>query len=124
MLWHILLAQGDAGAGAGGQPQGPPPLMQFLPIIAIFAIMYFLMILPMRRQKREQMNMLAALKKNDKVITSSGILGTVVALKEQEDEVTLKVDDTSNTRIRMLKSSIVRVIPSESAEVVGETKSS
>ena len=55
------------------------------------------------KQKREQQNALAGLKKNDKVVTSAGILGVVVAIKDNEDEVTLRVDDTSNTRIRVLR---------------------
>ena len=62
------------------------------------------------RQRKELQKALAAMKKNDKVVTSGGILGVVVALKDNEDEVTLKVDETSNTRIRVLKSSVVRII--------------
>ena len=94
-------------AEADNQPQSTPPwfyLMYALPVL-----MLVMLFRTNSKQKREQQSALAALKKNDKVVTTAGILGVVVALKENEDEVTLRVDDTSNTRIRVLKSSIVRV---------------
>jgi preprotein translocase subunit YajC len=78
----------------------------------MYALPVLLLIMMFRsnsKQKRDQQNALSALKRNDKVVTQAGILGVVVAIKENEDEVTLRVDDTSNTRIRVLKSSIVRV---------------
>ena len=96
-----LLAQTD------NQQQGMPPwgyLMYALPVLLLI-----MMFRSNSKQKKEQQNALANLKKNDKVVTSAGILGVVVAIKENEDEVTLRVDDTSNTRIRVLKSSISRV---------------
>jgi preprotein translocase subunit YajC len=74
------------------------------------------------RQKRELQNALASLKKNDKVVTSSGIIGVVVAVKENEDEVTLKTDDASNTRIRVLKSTIAKITSGD--QTTGETKTS
>jgi preprotein translocase subunit YajC len=96
-----LLAQTD-------NQQGGPPLASYL----MFGLPLLLLLMFWRtssKQKREQQNALAGLKKNDKVVTQAGILGVVVAIKENEDEVTLRVDDTSNTRIRVLKSSIVRI---------------
>ena len=54
-------------------------------------------------------------------LSSGGILGTVVAVKDNEDEVTLKTDDASNTRIRVLKSSVVRIL-SDNQPATGETK--
>ena len=72
------------------------------------------------KAKREAQAALAAMKKNDRVVTSGGILGVIVSMKDNEDEVTLRVDDTSNTRIRVLKSSIVRVTSGDAT--AGETK--
>jgi preprotein translocase subunit YajC len=95
-----LLAQTD-------NQQSTPPwfyLMYALPVLLLI-----MMFRSNSKQKRDQQNALSALKKNDKVVTQAGILGVVVAMKENEDEVTLRVDDTSNTRIRVLKSSIVRI---------------
>jgi preprotein translocase subunit YajC len=112
MEWILLLAEGEAAPG--GQPAQPGGGLMGTVILfgLMFLVMYVFMILPMRRQRRDQMNMLAALKKNDKVVTQAGILGVVVGIKENEDEVTLKVDDSTNSRMRVLKSSIARILPS------------
>src|SRR5262249_1683406 len=107
-ILSLLLAQGDNAQG-GGSPGWTP----FVPIILIGVMFYLLLFLPMQRQKKQLQASLAALKKNDKVVTSGGIIGTVAAIKDKEDEVTLKIDDSSNVRLRVLKSSIVRVISSQ-----------
>lgn len=109
----VLLADGEPTQGA---PQWTY-LMYAIPIILL--LMFFR---AGSKQKKDLQKALAALKKNDKVVTSGGILGVVVAVKENEDEVTLKVDDTSNTRIRVLRSSIVRITSGD--QTVGETKPS
>jgi preprotein translocase subunit YajC len=104
---HVLLAQAD-----GAQPpQGGGQLLTFMPLVLIVILGYFLLMRPMRKQQREQQNMLAALKKNDKVITSGGLIGIVANVKD--DEVTLKVDESSNVRLRVTKNSIVRVMREE-----------
>jgi preprotein translocase subunit YajC len=76
-------------------------------------LFYFFILRPMRRQDRERAALLGSLKKNDDVITSSGIYGTVVAVSEKEDEVTVKVAD--NVRLRMTKGSIARNLSNEAA---------
>jgi preprotein translocase subunit YajC len=101
---HALLAQAE------GQPQGST-LLTFLPLIAIVFVGYFLLMRPMRRQEKERQALLAALKKNDKVITSGGLIGIVANIKD--DEVTLKVDESSNVRLRVTKGSVVRVVREE-----------
>jgi len=115
-LWLTLLAQAD-----GTQQGGAPSWFQFLPFI-LLGLMVVMFMRTSARQKRELQNALSSLKKNDKVVTSAGILGVVVALKENEDEVTLKTDDASNTRIRVLKSSIVKIVSGD--QTTGETKTS
>src|SRR5262249_39724252 len=99
---QVLFAQAD-----GGQ-QPANPLITFMPIIAIVILGYFFLMRPMRKQQKEQQAMLAALKKNDKVVTSGGLIGVVAAIKD--DEITLKVDESSNVRLRVTRSSIVRVM--------------
>lgn len=111
--WLPLLAQDPT-------PQGAPQLMMYLPFI-VMGLMLVLFFRASSKQKRQMQQALAALKKNDRVVTSGGLLGVVVALKENEDEVTLKVDDASNTRVRVLKSSIVRVTSGDTT--VGDMKS-
>lgn len=93
--------------GTGGSLFGNPLLM-LLPIGILF---YFIMLRPMRRQQQEQKAMTSNLKKNDKVLTSAGIYGTVVAVSETNDEVTVKVDN--NVRLKVTKGSVARNITRE-----------
>lgn len=81
---------------------GNNPLISLLPVIFIFVIFYFLLIRPQKKAQDEHKKMVAGLKKNDEVITSGGIHGTVVNVKEAS--VTLKVDD--NVKIEVQKNSI------------------
>jgi len=79
--------------------------MGFLPIILIFAAMYFLLIAPQRKKEKKHREMLGALRVGDKVITIGGIFGTVTALKD--DRVHISVDES--TRLELLKSAIQTV---------------
>jgi len=84
---------------------GANPLVSFMPIIFIFIIFYFILIRPQKKAQDEHKKMIAALKKNDEVVTSGGIHGTIVNVKETA--VTLKVDD--NVKLDIEKSCIVRM---------------
>jgi preprotein translocase subunit YajC len=85
----------------------------WVPLILIF---YFLLIRPQRRQEAERRAKLAALKKNDRVITVGGIYGVVTNVQREIDEVTIKVDETSNTKLRVTLGSIARVLGDESSD--------
>lgn len=101
----LLIAQAD-GVGQGAA-QGPPvnPLVQMAPMLVMFAILfYFIMIRPQQREQKERQQRLDALKKNDKVVSIGGIVGTIVDFSGDGKRVTLKVDDT--TRIKFTRSSI------------------
>jgi preprotein translocase subunit YajC len=113
MLSHFILLAEQSG-DTGASPQGSL-LISLLPLLFIGVIFWFLMIRPMKRQEQERQSLLNALKKNDKVVTSGGIIGIVAAIKDKDDEVTLKVDESSNVRIRVTKASIVRVLGGEDA---------
>ena len=65
----------------------------------IGVLFYVLMIRPERRKRAELSQMLANLKKNDRVVTIGGIFGTVVNVQQGLEEVTIKVDEGSNTKI-------------------------
>lgn len=92
----------QAQASATGQSN---PLMSLMPIALIFVIFYFLLIRPQKKQQKDHATMLEGLAKNDDVVTSGGIFGTIVNL--QDDVVTLRVDD--NTRIKVTKGSISKL---------------
>jgi preprotein translocase subunit YajC len=81
-----------------------------LPLIILVPAFFLLVVLPSRRQAKEQQTMLSALKKKDRVLTSAGIIGVVDSIKEKEDEVSLKIDENSPVRLRVTKSSIVRIL--------------
>jgi preprotein translocase subunit YajC len=83
--------------------QAPNPLLNLMPVILIFAVFYFLLIRPQKKSQDEHKKMVAGLKKNDEVITSGGIHGTIANVKEHT--VTLKVDD--NVKVEVQKNSIM-----------------
>ena len=91
-----------------GQETTPPgsPLMQYIPFILIFVVMYFLLFRGPRKKQQQHKQMVQTLSKNDKVRTIGGIIGTVVDIKG--DEVTLKVDESNNTKIKIASSAIGR----------------
>lgn len=107
-------AAGDGAAPAAGQGQSPIPGMEMLPMFLIIGVLfYFMLVRPQRREQAARQALLEQLKKNDRVVTSGGIYGVVVNVQQGVDEVTLRVDESSNTRIKVTRSSIVRVIGDE-----------
>lgn len=119
-LWGIaptfvLFAQ-EAGAGAAGGKGGGEPMQllpSLLPIIAICILFYFLLIRPQRREQSRRQAMLESVKKNDRVLTAGGIYGVVMNIHREADEVTVKVDEATNTKLRLTLSSITRVLGDE-----------
>src|SRR5689334_22801868 len=79
------------------------PLVGFLPLLLIIAIFYFLVFMPMQRQRKQQQHMLRELQNGDVVVTSGGIVGTIVSLAE--DRVVLKVKP-GDTKLEFLRSAI------------------
>jgi preprotein translocase subunit YajC len=92
------------GAGAGGAESS---LMSFLPLILMFAVLYFIMIRPQMKRQKEHRNMLAAMAKGDEVITSGGIVGKVT--KVSDAYVGVEVAD--GTEITVQKSSVSTILP-------------
>jgi preprotein translocase subunit YajC len=85
--------------------------MQLLFIGGIFVIMYFILFREPRKRQRQQQQMIQSIKKNDKVRTIGGIIGTVVDIKD--DEIVLKVDESNNTKIRIMASAIGKNLSNE-----------
>lgn len=77
-----------------------------MPIFLIFGVMYFLLIRPQMKQQRELAQMQAKLKKNDEVVTTGGIHGTIANIKDRT--VTLRVDD--NVRLEVDKTAVTRLV--------------
>ena len=105
--WWPLLAQGDANPNPG---VGGSPWLQMIPFILVLVLYFVIVGGGRRREDKKQQQLLGSLKKNDRVVTVGGIIGTVANINDKE--VTLKVDD--NTKLRFLRSSIHRVLGGES----------
>jgi preprotein translocase subunit YajC len=93
-------------AGGGGMGW----LSVVAPLLFIFAIFYFLLILPQQRRQKKWTAMLDSLKTGDKVVTSGGLRGTIVALKD--DSVHLRVPP-DNLRLEVTKASVTQVTTTE-----------
>ncbi|MCE5301534.1 MAG: preprotein translocase subunit YajC [Planctomycetaceae bacterium] len=112
----VLLAEGASSSGSPAPDAGASSMLpSLLPLLAIFVLFYFLLIRPQRREQSRRQAMLSAVKKNDRVITAGGIYGVVTNVHQEADEVTVKVDETTNTKLRMTLSSITRVLGDESS---------
>lgn len=82
--------------------------------VLIFVLLYFMILRPQRKEQQSRTDMLSNLKKNDRVITVGGIYGVVTNVRQDGDEVTIKVDEATNAKLRLTLSSISRVISAES----------
>lgn len=96
-----LLAQqaGDPGFG-----------MMFMPLVMIVVMYWLLIARPQKREMATKAAMLKALKKNDHVMTVGGIYGVVTNVRAEANEVTLRIDETNNTRMKVTLTSIIRVL--------------
>lgn len=115
MLHEItaLLALGAPPSEQQGQG-GPPLIMQLFPFILMFVMLYFVLIRPQQKRAREHQELLKSLKPGDKVLTSGGIVATVVTVKDKT--VTVR---SADTKVEILKSAV-----SEITERGGEVKES
>jgi preprotein translocase subunit YajC len=111
---YILVAQ-DPPAEAPAQKKAPGnPLGDPTFIFLMFGLMVvFLFILPARQQRRQQQELQAAIKTGAKIVTTSGIIGTIVTIKDNEDEITIR---SGETKLRVTKGSIARVLGQDDAE--------
>ena len=104
MLISAAYAQ---GTGITGLFDNQSALIQFLPLILIFVVFYFLLIRPQQRKAKDQKAMLDALRRGDRVVTGGGIIGTVARV-ENPEEVTVDIAD--GVRVRVLRSTISSVL--------------
>jgi preprotein translocase subunit YajC len=89
-----------ANAAAGGAPQDM--LIQFLPLIALVVLFYFLMIRPQQRRMKLHQEMLGSIKRGDNVVLSSGVLGKVVRVEDKEVGVEIATGVTVKVRKSMI----------------------
>lgn len=105
----VILTASTAFAADGAAPPvqggGPGVLGQFVPLILIFVVFYFLLIRPQQKRAKETKAMLDSLKKGDKIITGGGVYGLVEAVTD--DTVTVKIAD--NVKVKMLRSAVAAI---------------
>jgi preprotein translocase subunit YajC len=94
---------------------GGNPLSMLLPFVLIFAVFYFIVIMPAKKQQKKKDAMIAGLKKGDRVVTSGGIHGTVATVEDQS--LLLKVAE--NTKIRISKSAVAGLVGNDGTESEG-----
>ncbi len=85
------------------------PLMGFLPMVLIFAIFYFVLLLPLQRQRKAQKALLAGLQNGQVVQTSGGIVGTVLSVNADDDTLVIRVKP-DNIKIQVVRSAVSGVI--------------
>jgi preprotein translocase subunit YajC len=85
------------------------PVLGFLPILLIFGIFYFLLFLPMQRQKKQQKKMLAELQTGSTVVTTGGIIGTITSIGE-DDTLIIRVKP-DNLKIQIARSAVSGLMP-------------
>jgi preprotein translocase subunit YajC len=110
MHLNEILAQAAAPqATPAATPQGSP-LGLFIPIVLMFVIVYFMMLRPQSQQRKKQAKLLETLKSGDKVVTSSGIVGVVITVKDST--VSLR---SADAKMEITKSSVVQILESSAA---------
>jgi len=104
----FIYLMGTAPAASGGT-QGNP-LMQLFPFALMFLILWFMIIRPQRKRQKELEAMMGNLKMHDQIVTNGGIYGTIVNIKKEKNTVVIRIDETNNTKIEILRSSIAAVV--------------
>ncbi|MCF7918345.1 MAG: preprotein translocase subunit YajC [Candidatus Cloacimonetes bacterium] len=107
----FLFLMSNAQAGADGTP--PNPLMQLFPFALMFLILWFMIIRPQRKRQKEMEKMMSELKIHDQIVTTGGIYGTIVNIKKEKNIIVLRVDESTNAKIEIQRSSIAGVIKQE-----------
>jgi preprotein translocase subunit YajC len=108
-------APGSPTTGPDGTPQRSPFTLTSLAfMVLIFVVMYVILLRGPRKQQQQQRQMVQSLKKNDRVRTIGGIYGTVMDVKG--DEVVLKIDEATNTKVHVSASAIGKNLSQEGKE--------
>jgi preprotein translocase subunit YajC len=103
---------GPAPSDSGGLGN----MLPFAFLLAMLAVMYFVMIVPQKREKNRWNEMVDRLKKNDRVLMNCGMIGWVHSVHKEQGEIVIKVDDATNTKLTFNIAAIARVIAEPSEE--------
>lgn len=106
-LWNLLAQSAPTSQPASGGP-GPGAWTNIIGLVLVIGVFWWIMSRGQSKQRRQYQEMLAALKKNDRVQTIGGILGTVVDVRD--NEVVVKVDETNNVKMRFNRTAIKEIL--------------
>ena len=107
----------------GPQQEYSSEMQFFLPAMIAVMLVYFIMMARPQKKGAQSSERLKDLKKNDRVVTAGGILGTVVNVRPDTEYTTIRIDESSNTKMQILTNSIVRVVSDENEDGAGKEKS-
>ncbi|MCD4830080.1 MAG: preprotein translocase subunit YajC [Candidatus Cloacimonetes bacterium] len=113
---YFLLQAGEVATEATEQAATGGGMSMLLMFGLMFVVLYFFMIRPQQKKQKEHQQMLAGIKMHDVVMTSSGIVGKIVALKNDKGTVVLRVDDATGTKIEFQKQAVVSVMNESNEE--------
>ena len=104
----IIIQPGQNGTGQepGPKKEQPGGYTHLLFLGLIFVMLYFVLFRGPRKKQQQQRRMIQDLKKNDRVRTIGGVIGTIVDIKD--DEITLKIDETNNTKMKIITGAVSR----------------
>ena len=109
-----------AAEGAPAPQQGDEfwrALISMAPMLIGLGVFYYLLIvMPMKKDQKQRQDMLGNVKKNDRVLTTSGIYGIVTNVQKEQNEITIRVDEATNAKLRLTLNSIARILGNESPE--------
>ena len=116
-MFAFILQTVVLAAGAPAAPEDTNFLFRvMLPLIFIMALFYFMMIRPQKRKEQELRDQVSNLKENDRVITIGGIYGIVTNVQRDAQRVTIRVDESTGTKMRVNMSAIARILTAEDQE--------
>lgn len=116
--WNLVFGAWDVGlpnlvAMAAPTEGSPSPWLQFVPLVLVLGIFYFIILLPMKKRQQKVQEFLAALKVNDRVVTTGGIYGTITRLSD----ASVQLQIANNVRIEVSRAAIVGL---QGQDAVGE----
>ena len=106
ILALILLADAPANNVGSDSPNYLPIFL----LVGLAFVFYFLMVMPQQRERKRWNDMVGALKKNDRVLMSCGIIGKVHVVSKDKNEIVVKVDDDNNTKMTFSLATVARIL--------------
>jgi preprotein translocase subunit YajC len=103
----MFISSAWAQQAGGALPGVPESVVQFLPLILIFAVFYFLLIRPQQRKAKQHREMLAELARGDRIVTNGGLVGTVIKVMNENE---LQVEISEGVRVLVVRGMIASVL--------------